>query len=246
MQLSGTGKVDTQVWSGEAWYIPPVEVPRSDRFSLRSPATVSRVWTRTRLRSEIPSQVIFCAHNVSDLFYVSTSRLDTAKVAARGRRYENWLGTPDSRCRSITNGRECDYLTLRCYLMDVRFWLVFVYMHGDGCHFICWMESRGAILGTWETSSTLTREAFSARTDLRKKQTLHHLNMARPTGVASACEAHHGVGQALQEVRGLLFFMMDGTISPDEESTHVGPYVHVFTQRWKQKCREVRVSPLFK
>ena len=44
--------------------------------------------------------------------------------------------------------------------------------------------SRFAILRTWETSSTLTREAFSARTDLRKKQTLHHLNMARPTGVA--------------------------------------------------------------
>ena len=29
---------------------------------------------------------------------------------------------------------------------------------------------------------------------------------------------------------GLLFFMMDGTISLDEESTHVSPYVHVLTQ----------------
>ena len=64
------------------------------------------------------------------------------------------------------------------------------------------MENRGAILGTLQTFSTLTREALTARTGLRKKQTLHHVNMARPTGVVSAREAHHGVGQALQEVRG--------------------------------------------
>ena len=134
------------------------------RFHFLDPQAASQ-------RDPIPGDLLegaVSAHNVSELFYVSTPRLDTPKVAARGRRYENWLDTPDSRCRSITNGRECDYLTLRCHLMNVRFWFVFVYMHGEGCHFICRMENRGAILGTWETSSTLTREAFSARTDLRK------------------------------------------------------------------------------
>ena len=87
-------------------------------------------------------------HNVSDHHYVSTSRLDTAKMAARGRSYENCLGTPR---QSASQRLERTRARLLFFAVSLgwKSGSACLRLHARGrTIFTCLMENRGGILGT--------------------------------------------------------------------------------------------------